>query len=217
MNRNHYTIVVGIDFEADGDRAFDAAIDLGHAHHADVHVVWVGADLGSALGVPAEPRIVADQKKSGLEHLDTYCRRRLEQLQEKYGDLGIANLILHFRAGDPSARIVQLAVDIDADLIVVGTHGRRGLKRLLLGSVAAGVLGSARCPVHLARLKDHEGIGEVPEIEPPCPRCVAVRRQSSGDSWWCPTHSADRMPPPHHYGYTERTATARSPFGAAFD
>ena len=49
--------------------------------------------------------------------------------------------------GEPAAQIVQLARDEDVDLIVLGTHGRTGLARLLMGSIAEAVLRGAPCPV----------------------------------------------------------------------
>lgn len=54
--------------------------------------------------------------------------------------------------GDPSRAIVQAADEVGADLIVIGTHGRRGVQRLLLGSVAETVLRHAHCPVLAVRL-----------------------------------------------------------------
>ena len=50
-------------------------------------------------------------------------------------------------AGDPQATIIDLAISMKADLIVMGTHGRRGFKRLLLGSVTEAILREAPCPV----------------------------------------------------------------------
>ncbi len=50
-------------------------------------------------------------------------------------------------SGDPQATIIDQAVSKKADLIVMGTHGRRGFKRLLLGSVTEAVLREAPCPV----------------------------------------------------------------------
>jgi nucleotide-binding universal stress UspA family protein len=49
--------------------------------------------------------------------------------------------------GEPSATIVQVARETSADLIVMGTHGRTGLARVLMGSVAEDVLRTAPCPV----------------------------------------------------------------------
>lgn len=58
---------------------------------------------------------------------------------------------LHCEAGDPSERIVALAEKVDADLIVVATHGRTGIKRLLLGSVAEKIVRAAGCDVLVCR------------------------------------------------------------------
>jgi nucleotide-binding universal stress UspA family protein len=56
------------------------------------------------------------------------------------------------REGDPRAVIPATAVELDADLIVMGTHGRRGISRWLLGSVAESVARTASCPVLLVRV-----------------------------------------------------------------
>jgi nucleotide-binding universal stress UspA family protein len=50
-------------------------------------------------------------------------------------------------AGDPAEAIIRLAQTEDVDMIVMGTHGRRGLTRLLMGSVAEAVVRAAPCPV----------------------------------------------------------------------
>jgi nucleotide-binding universal stress UspA family protein len=51
------------------------------------------------------------------------------------------------RVGEPNQVIPQVATEARAELIVMGTHGRHGLRRLLLGSVAEAVVQSAPCPV----------------------------------------------------------------------
>ena len=55
--------------------------------------------------------------------------------------------------GDPSAQIVRIARSTRADLIVIGTHGRRGVSKFLLGSVAERVIATAPCPVLTVRAK----------------------------------------------------------------
>ena len=58
--------------------------------------------------------------------------------------------------GDPAEQIIQLAIDVEADFIVVGKHERRGLERLGLGSVSAEVSRHAPCSVVIARTADYE-------------------------------------------------------------
>jgi len=57
------------------------------------------------------------------------------------------------RDGDPRRAIVDYAAEHDCDWIVMGSHGRRGLERLLMGSVSEAVARHARCTVHIARAR----------------------------------------------------------------
>ncbi len=57
--------------------------------------------------------------------------------------------------GDPASEIVRMALDEDVDMIVMGTHGRTGLSRLLMGSVAEHVVRRAHCPVLSVRQPRH--------------------------------------------------------------
>jgi nucleotide-binding universal stress UspA family protein len=76
---------------------------------------------------------------------------REQVLDEMSRSLNLASLSSHVTAiaesGDPQATLVDQAISRSADSIVVGTHGRRGFKRLLLGSVTEAVLREAPCPV----------------------------------------------------------------------
>jgi len=68
--------------------------------------------------------------------------------------------------GDPAAEIVRMAQKIECDLIVMGTHGRTGLGRLLMGSVAEMVLREAPCPVLTVRVPIPEAIPGKEVIQP---------------------------------------------------
>lgn len=87
-----------------------------------------------------EPYLPADE----LEGLVAGTRRELTQLAAKVTDVPVDTIV---ESGDPASVIVQAARDTGADLIVMGTHGRTGLGRLLLGSVAELVVRRATCPV----------------------------------------------------------------------
>jgi len=71
--------------------------------------------------------------------------------------------------------------------VVVGTHGRRGLTRMMLGSVAEATVRLAPCPVLVVRPKALPA--SVPAIQPPCPLCIEARRASGGKEYWCEQHS----------------------------
>ena len=95
--------------------------------------------------------------------------------------------VLHINAGVPWREIVQLAANLHADAVIVGTADRGPLSRMVLGSVADEVMKKAGCPVYVARAKNH--VGTAPEIEPPCPECVATQEQTQGRSLWCDRHT----------------------------
>jgi hypothetical protein len=69
---------------------------------------------------------------------------KLNKLRQRESNVAIHQQIRH---GSPAEKIVLQAAEIKADLIILGTHGRTGLARLLAGSVAEAVLRTARCPV----------------------------------------------------------------------
>ncbi len=73
---------------------------------------------------------------------------------------------LEVAIGDPADEIVQVAVDNEADLLLLGTHARKGVARLVLGSVAEKALHESPCAVLIARAPDFEGRARSPSIGP---------------------------------------------------
>ena len=73
---------------------------------------------------------------------------------------------LEVAIGDPADEIVQVAVDAEANLILLGTHGRKGVAKLVLGSVAEQVLHRSPCSVLIARPADFDGRTKSPTIAP---------------------------------------------------
>jgi len=73
---------------------------------------------------------------------------------------------LEVSIGNPADEIVQVAVDNDADLLLLGTHARTGVSKLVLGSIAEEVLHKAPCAVLIARTPDFEGRTKSPAIVP---------------------------------------------------
>ncbi|MFA7381962.1 MAG: universal stress protein [Desulfurivibrionaceae bacterium] len=75
----------------------------------------------------------------------------LDKVRKWAGDLGV-QAELFVRDGEPHQAITDLAAEISASLIVMGSHGRKGLTRLLMGSVTERVIGYAECPVLVCHL-----------------------------------------------------------------
>ncbi|MDR7480936.1 MAG: universal stress protein [Armatimonadota bacterium] len=109
----------------------------------------VGGEL-EILHVYTRDSAMAALRDEGL-FLDLYVSRLRSELNYLKAQAGVAGqrARVEVRQGDPVETIVERAAELRADLIVVGTHRRTGLTRLLVGSVAAGVLRRAPCPVVL--------------------------------------------------------------------
>jgi nucleotide-binding universal stress UspA family protein len=194
MQTKPYQIVVGIDYSSTGDLALQRAFELAtEKRNAEVHIVYVlqtvGAlaplDLGFAVGTP-DPSLLAQASEQLRKYADDKLQQFKGQARGEDGKL-FERAVSHLRLESPAHEIAQLASDLEADLVVVGTHGRRGASRLLLGSVAEGVVRLAPCAVLVVRPKAPPDV-EAPKIEPPCPRCLEARRASGGKELWCEQH-----------------------------
>lgn len=102
-------------------------------------------------------------------------------------------IVQHLAFGTPWREILQLATDLHADLILVGSHRRSRVERWILGSDSEQVVRKASCAVLVARPKDYQA--EAPEIEPPCPECVATQKQTHGEKLWCSRHDRSNKHP----------------------
>ena len=121
-----------------------------------IKVLSVAYFLGAPVaGVPtgsfAEPTATAamfEARTQLLEATNQVVQRGAEQLTRD--GIRVETLV---REGDPATEIIQEAESWPADLIVVGSHGHQGLKRLLLGSVAHSVTNHAPCSVEIVRAR----------------------------------------------------------------
>jgi hypothetical protein len=107
----------------------------------------------------------------------------------------VKRIALHVRLGKADVEIAQLASDLDADMVVVGSHSHTALERLLLGSVSASLVQNAPCPVLVCRPKSAP---PREKILPPCPDCRAVQQSTGRKTLWCERH-AQHHPRAHTY------------------
>ena len=160
-------IVVGADFSQTGDHALRHAVQLAKK--------WSRVQLHITHVIPA-PQDLHDAKR--IAALSTELRAKLDKLREHVTTLCAPptpeetftlETVFHVRLGEPAAALHQVAVDVDADLIVVGTHGRRGMERLILGSVAQELISTAHLPVLVAHPKALDGMRKSERPDPPRP------------------------------------------------
>jgi nucleotide-binding universal stress UspA family protein len=177
-----YVIVVGVDYSESGELALEQAISLAAERgNSELHAIHVISLVLPALPVecavpPNVVNISVDQAAKDLsEHLTKTVNVSLER-----GMVGADGLrvFTHVRWDMPARQIALLAADLEADLVVIGSQGRRGLPRCLLGSVAEVVVRLAPCPVLVVRPKR----AVPPTIESPCPECGYTRvEQTASD------------------------------------
>lgn len=142
-------ILVPTDGSSETERAVAHAAKLAVAHGADLHAVYV-VNSASFAGLPMETSwegvgdVLQEEGEAALS--------RVEDIGAEY-DLEVST---HLLQGSPSRRIVEFAEDEDCDLVVMGTHGRGGIDRLLLGSVAEGVVRACSVPVLTVQVGDGE-------------------------------------------------------------
>jgi hypothetical protein len=115
------------------------------------------------------------------------------------GGLRSISVGIHLREGEPVRELAQLAAEVRADLIVVGSRRRPHLKHWIDGFAAEKLLGGFPCPLLVASPMPNPEKHE-PTIEPPCQDCVRLHAASGGSQWWCERHS-QRVAGGHVYSY----------------
>jgi nucleotide-binding universal stress UspA family protein len=139
------SILVPTDLSEGAEEALQYACELARTFGAKLHLLNV-------IGIPAlgVPELGVALTSSVIDSMIRDNQTALEQVADRlrtHADIGEVLL----RTGDARDVINQTAKDLHADLIVMGTHGRRGVSRALLGSVTETVVRTAPCPVLTVR------------------------------------------------------------------
>ncbi len=134
------SIMFPTDFSESSDSALGYASVLAAETGATLHIVHVADDspayfagYGGFANVPDLPSVIEKEMRAKLE-------------QVKPSQTGV-KVQRHYLTGAPDSEIAAFADREKVDLIIMGTHGRTGVSRVLMGSVAEGVLRKAACPV----------------------------------------------------------------------
>lgn len=156
---NGRTVVVGVDFQRVGDEAVITALRMlndGFAHK--VHLLHV-LDPRDVIDDPETPALQTEEEV--VERAPKILHERAMRLAAAAGlSFDGRRLVAHARIGAAVPTLLQMTIDYDADLLIVGTHGRAGIDRLVLGSVAEALVRKAYCPVLVARPTSYEGLAK---------------------------------------------------------
>ena len=133
-------ILCATDFSDTAEAAWDAARELSRTHRAELALVHVFTEL------PIYPEVAVLEVQRVWEDQRAWVERALAERVTAATAQGLtARWVL--KTGTAPEAIAETAVETRADLIVIGTHGRTGLSRLVIGSVAERVVRLAPCPV----------------------------------------------------------------------
>ena len=142
------TILVPTDFSEHSDKALRYGVELASKFGATLHLFHTYEPIPVMYGetgyVPLESS--AEIEAAAVKQLDELKPEGAEDLK----------IVRKVSQGHPFVEIVQYAKEHDADVIVMGTHGRGAIAHMLLGSVAERVVRKAPCPVLVVRDEEHD-------------------------------------------------------------
>lgn len=145
-------ILVPVDGSASSNLGLREAARLAAEQHATLHLVHVVDEhfvMTAGLEMATYPEdLFANLRKAGRDIL-----RKAEAVAKKLG-LPVRTVLLESLSGPVADLIVREAKRARANVIVIGTHGRRGVRRLLLGSDAEGIVRTSPVPVLIVRAKE---------------------------------------------------------------
>lgn len=152
------TVVLATDFSEAADGAASWAAELARPHEANM--VLVHASLPPMPLAPEFVPLPPDVQRADRERIENELQQRVESVHSKYG---LDARGVH-RDGIPEDVILEVADEADADVVVVGSRGLTGARRIFLGSTAAHVVRRASCPVltvHPEHAQSHRPIRTV--------------------------------------------------------
>jgi nucleotide-binding universal stress UspA family protein len=139
-------IIIAVDGSVFAARAANVGFELARSLGAEaalIHVIDPSVVVAPEGGYPAG-ELIALAEQDGKRLLAGFSQRASVQPPP----------LEFIQVGKPATEIVKAAQEWPADLIVIGSHGRGGVQRLLLGSVADGVMRHAKCPVLVVRSEE---------------------------------------------------------------
>ena len=146
-------VLCPVDFSDNARHALDYAESLAASHGAEVRLVHIiQADV---LAMATDPMLPEFDSRV-LEDYSGACKRQLEEWTQQSQKRSQLTVDSEVRTGSAFLEIITAAKEWNADMIVMGTHGRSGLAHMMMGSVAEKVVRKAPCPVLTVKHPEHE-------------------------------------------------------------
>jgi nucleotide-binding universal stress UspA family protein len=139
-------ILLATDGSEEAELAATTAADLAEKTNSELHLVTVGPDY-PLYELPEHPAGFEDVLRENRREAKEMLEQQAKRIEESGGTVKET----HLREGRAYEEIVEVAEEIDAGLIVMGSRGHGRLRRALLGSVSDAVVRHAHCPVTIVR------------------------------------------------------------------
>jgi nucleotide-binding universal stress UspA family protein len=146
-------ILIAIDYNSTAQDVAEAGHSLARSMNAEVTLLHVVADYTYYSSLDYSPILGFDSfsnlgtlQNDTITELKTAAEDYLKAIKNHLGDSSVETLV---KEGDTGDAILEAAAEIKPDVIVMGTHGRRGLEKILLGSVAEKVLRHSTVPMYI--------------------------------------------------------------------
>jgi nucleotide-binding universal stress UspA family protein len=140
-------ILFASDFSRASRKAFATAVKTAKSSHAALTIVHVVVPY---MPMAADQYVGPETWQEINEQSRRWARRHLDALAAKARTAGVrAKVVL--AEGPPAKEVTRFAKKLHADLLVIGTHGRTGFAKLLLGSIASHIVATSTCPVMTVR------------------------------------------------------------------
>lgn len=155
-------IVLAVDGSEESKLASRAAAEISASSGSPVHVIYV---MPSEAKLYGQHRYSEDVKRSLLEEAKAGARKFLDEQAEGVRSAGGTVVQTYLGTGRPDEEIVELAEEVGAGMVVIGSRGLGGIRRALVGSVSDSVVRHAHCPVLVVRRTDYDESAPAREAE----------------------------------------------------
>lgn len=153
-------VLIALDYDPAAQRVAEAGFSLARSMEAEITLLHVISDATYYSSVQYSPIMGFDHfgaagllQKETREEIKEAALKFLDKTREHLGDKSLQTLVME---GDFADAILDAARDGGFNVIVMGTHGRRGLDKILMGSVAEKVLRSSEVPLFIVPTRSHE-------------------------------------------------------------
>ncbi len=153
-------VLIALDFNPTAQHILEAGYELARSMGAEVILMHVVADYTYYSSLDYSPILGFDQfsnlgavQLDSVTQLENAANEYLEHLKAQLGDASIKTLI---KDGDAGDAIIEASDNLGVDVVVLGSHSRRGLDKILMGSVAEKVLRKSKIPLYIIPVKEKD-------------------------------------------------------------